>query len=149
MLGMLEGHYLECASSGRLPLSDILENGVRGAPDIDAVATRDERGMSILCWHYHDEDVPAPDARISIEITGVPEPRSVRRFSVDAGHSNAYGAWQQMGEPQHIEGPRLAQLQSAAQLAETDAPDLAWQDGRLTGSISLPRQGATVLRLEF
>jgi len=149
LLGMLNGDYVSCASSGRLALSDILDRGVRGAPDIDAVATRDATGMSILCWHYHDEDVPAPDARITLDISGIPAPRTSRRFSVDAGHSNAYGAWRQMGEPQRIEGSLLAQLQDAARLAEVDTPQLSWQDGRLSGSISLPRQGATLIRLEF
>jgi xylan 1,4-beta-xylosidase len=149
LLGMLRGDYVSCTSSGRLALADILDHGVRGAPDVDAVATRDDGGMSILCWHYHDEDVPGPDAVINLDISVVSAPSRVRRFSVDAQHSNAYGAWQQMGEPQRIEGSRLAQLQDAAKLAETEAPQLTWQDGRLTGSISLPRQGATVIRLEF
>lgn len=149
LLGMLQGDYVDCASSGRLPLSDVLENGVRAAADIDAVATSDKSGISILCWNYHDDDVAGPDAALALDISGVPAPSRIRRFSVDATHSNAYGTWQQMGEPQNMNASQLTRLHDAARLAESAAPDLTWNDGRLSGLISLPRQAATLIRLEF
>ena len=33
-----------------------MSHGVRGEPDVDVVATRDDKGISILVWHYHDDD---------------------------------------------------------------------------------------------
>jgi hypothetical protein len=54
-----------------------------------------------------------------------------------------------MGEPQNMNASQLTRLHDAARLAESAAPDLTWNDGRLSGLISLPRQAATLIRLEF
>ena len=48
MLGMLGGDWLEAKSSHALSLDEMMANGVRGAPDVNAVATRDDDGVSIL-----------------------------------------------------------------------------------------------------
>ena len=70
MLGKLGGDWLEATSShaprhrGRS-----WRDGVRGDPDVNAVATRDDKGISILVWHYHDDDVagrPTPRSRIAV-----------------------------------------------------------------------------------
>ena len=47
--------------------------------------------------------------------------------------------------------PQLAdfRLDDWQAIAESAAPDLTWNDGRLSGLISLPRQAATLIRLEF
>jgi xylan 1,4-beta-xylosidase len=145
----LRGDYVDCSSTGRLDLDDILSNGVRSAPDIDVVATRDDKGISILCWNYHDDDVAGPDGRISLEIAGVPQGYRAWHFRVDGQHSNAYNAWQQMGEPQQIDGAGLKKLQEAAGLAELETPKFEYRDGVLVGELVLPRRGVSAIRLEF
>lgn len=44
MLGKLGGDWLTTQSSHRRDLNDIMEHGVRGEPDVNIVATRDDKG---------------------------------------------------------------------------------------------------------
>ena len=37
-------------------------HGVRQAPDVMALAGLEDRSLSVLVWHYHDDDLPAGDA---------------------------------------------------------------------------------------
>ena len=57
MMAMLKGERLTARSSGALPLAEVVANGVRGAPDVNAIATRDGSEVAILVWNYHDDDV--------------------------------------------------------------------------------------------
>ena len=76
------------------------EHGVRGAPDVNAVATRDDKGVSILAWNYHDDDVEDGAANVAIALSGLPAGRAeLRHFRMDKDHSNAFGAWKAMGGP--------------------------------------------------
>ncbi len=152
MLGKLGGHWLEVASSHALSLDAVLGEGVRGAPDVNALATADEAGVSILLWHYHDDDARGPDASITVEVSGLPhgaKPVSVSHFRMDEHHSNAHRLWQEMGEPQAISGEAYARLERAGHL-QTFEPTRAVpaRDGVVRLSCSLPRQGISLLRLE-
>ena len=48
MLGMLGGAWVRTRSSHALPLDALLREGVRGGADINAAATRDDGGVSVL-----------------------------------------------------------------------------------------------------
>ena len=50
MLGKLGGDWLASESSHRRALGDIMEHGVRGEPDVNVVATRDDKGVVIVSW---------------------------------------------------------------------------------------------------
>ncbi len=151
MLGKLRGHWLEVASSHALSLDAILGEGVRGAPDVGALATADEAGVSILLWHYHDDDARGPDAAIAVEVSGLPhgaKPVSVRHFRMDEHHSNAHRLWQEMGQPQAISSEAYARLQRAGQLQSFEPEKaMAAQDGAVRLPCLLPRQGVSLLRL--
>ena len=42
----------------------MLKDGVRGAtPDVSALASLEANRLSVMVWHYHDDDVPGPDGR--------------------------------------------------------------------------------------
>jgi xylan 1,4-beta-xylosidase len=62
MLGLLSGRRLAVNSAEAVPSDEILKTGVRSRPDVNAIATRQDREITILAWNYHDDDVPAPDA---------------------------------------------------------------------------------------
>lgn len=47
MFGMMDGQRLAVKSSGALELDAILKAGVKGAPDVNAVATRGDRVMEL------------------------------------------------------------------------------------------------------
>jgi xylan 1,4-beta-xylosidase len=151
MLGKLGGQWLATQSSGALSLGDILENGVRGAPDVNAVATADNKGVSILVWNYHDDDVAAADAEIVIDVSGLSSKTvALEHFRMDADHSNAFGVWKGMGSPQLVEADQRKRLEAASQLASLERqPSVAVDGGRLSVPVTLPRQGVSLLRLEW
>ena len=125
-----------------------MEQGVREGPDINAVATRDATGVSVLVWHYHDDDTPGPNADITVSLSGAPSAK-VRHYRMDAEHSNAFAVWQKMGAPQYIEGADYAKLEAAGQLERLDDTVTVEQRGGATKvRLTLPRQGVSLLRLE-
>lgn len=149
MLGMLGGSWVEAESSQALPLDRIMSEGVRGAADINCVATRDDAGVSVLIWNYHDDDVSAEPARLSIAVEGLGDPSvRVRRYRMDADHSNAFAAWQAMGSPETVEGEDYRKLEAAGKLAQVGDADMAVADGALRLDEILPRQGVSLIRIE-
>src|SRR5437867_3679021 len=49
----------------------MIRGGVKSGADIGALASRKERSMSVMVWHYHDDDVPAAPADIALTIAGL------------------------------------------------------------------------------
>ena len=149
MLGFMRGDRVSVDSSGALPLDEVRDRSVRGAPDISALATADARSVSILVWNYHDDDLPAPPARITLSIEGPPDGRAtLTHYRVDTDHSNAYTVWKTMGSPQ---SPTVAQrdtLLKAGELQMLGAPErVSIQRTRFMVPLTLPRQGVSLLRL--
>src|SRR5207302_8145909 len=56
MFSLMGGRRLEAQSSGEVGLDAILAKGVRDAPDVSALAARDGDTLTVLLWHYHDDD---------------------------------------------------------------------------------------------
>lgn len=148
MLGKLGGDWLAASSSHGRTLDQIMSEGVRDEPDVNAVATRDDEGVSVLVWHYHDDDVAGPDAEVSVKL-GAWTGRSahLQHFRMDESHSNAFAEWKAMGSPQTIEGDDYRRLEAAGQLALLEEADFVDLEGELTVTMTLPRQGVSLLRL--
>ena len=158
MLGMLGGEWLATESSHALDLARILQHGVRAAPDINAAATRDATGASILLWNYHDDDLgedaaeAADDgaAEVTLTITGLPAASlRVRHFRMDRDHGNAFAVWQRMGSPQTLEGAAYDRLEAAGKLALLEESTLDADGGQLSLRTHLPRHGASLFRLTW
>jgi xylan 1,4-beta-xylosidase len=142
--------WLETESNGALPLDRIIANSVTGAPDINAVATRNGREVDVLVWNYHDADVETPPAGIHLQLDGLHgESADVSEFRVDATHSNAYRLWQRMGSPAQPTAAQLAQLAKSDALEQT-VPDhtIPLNSGRTGFNLTLSRQGIVLIRLE-
>jgi xylan 1,4-beta-xylosidase len=153
MAALMRGDRVKTESSGRTPLDTILAEGVRGNPDVDALAVRSDRGISVLTWNYHDDDVPAEEANVRLEITGVPSTATrvlVRHYRIDESHSNAWTAWKDMGSPQHPTPEQHVRLEAAGQSQLADSP--RWVDvrgGATKLEFSLPRQGVSLIELSW
>ncbi|MGA9672498.1 MAG: beta-xylosidase, partial [Terracidiphilus sp.] len=155
MFGKLGGEksgamWLATESSGGLPLAEVVEHSVIGTPDVSAVATRSGEVIDILLWNYHDADVAAPPAEIHLTVDGLTGDRaSVTKFRVDAEHSNAYRAWQQIGSPAHPTSEQVEQLQKASAL-EQAVPNHSLEVAKRVANIDLelPRQGVTLIRIQ-
>jgi xylan 1,4-beta-xylosidase len=154
MLGMLGAGkpgaaWVATESSGALPLARVLADSVTGAPDVNAVATRNGGEVDVLLWNYHDADVAAPAAQVHLAVDGLRGKAAIAaEFRMDAEHSNAYRVWQQMGSPAHPTAEQTAQLQKAAALEQT-VPDhsIAVHAGKTDLDLTLPRQAVVLVRL--
>ena len=153
MAGMLHGDGVEAMSSGAVPLETMMAEGVRGRADVDVLAARNERGISILIWNYQDDDVAGPGAEIALKVEGVPVTArsvSMRHYRIDANHSNAYAAWKEMGSPQDVTPAQQRQLEAAGQLQLLGSTSsLPNESGKFAAQFDLPRQSVSLVRLEW
>ena len=69
---------------------------------------------------------------------------------MDETHSNSYGVWKAMGRPENPEGADYAKLEASGQLAQIeDVASVPVNDGTITLRTTLPRQGVSLLRLDW
>ncbi len=151
MMSRMGPDQVAVRSSAEIPLDTLLERGVRGNPDVAALASRDGHSVSILLWHYHDDDVPGPDASVSLAVGGLGRATEVRvqHFRIDETHSNAFTAWQRLGSPAGPNTGQYQQLIAAGQLVElSNASRTATvENGRTRLSFNLPRQAVSLVVL--
>jgi xylan 1,4-beta-xylosidase len=151
MFARMTGRRLPVQSDGALPLEEILRNGVRGKPDVSALASLDQRKLSLLVWHYHDDDVPGPEAEVEFAVDGIPlksAEASLRQFRIDEDHSNAFSAWKRLGSPQSPTPEQYKLLEKAGRLAALGAPEqVRVENGTVTLKVHLPRQAVSLLEL--
>jgi xylan 1,4-beta-xylosidase len=153
MFGLLGSERVQVTSSAELPTEDLVLNGVRGQPDIKAIATRTDHGIQILIWNYHDDELPASAAPVELTIEGLP-PDAKRalseHFRIDAHHSNSFTAWKEMGSPQSLSPVQYEQLEAAGQLQLLSSPawiSIAERVAHL--QFALPRQGVSLIRIAW
>jgi xylan 1,4-beta-xylosidase len=153
MFGMMDGQKLAVRSSGALELDAILKAGVKGEPDVNAVATRGERVISVMAWNYHDDDVTGAVTPVALRVAGVPAtvPRVlVRHYRIDKDHSNAYTVWQAMGSPQSPTPAQYAQLEAAGELQSLGSPEWTLvKGGSVELGFPLPRQAVSLVQVSW
>lgn len=153
MMSKMDGQRISALSSHAIPLEEIISKGVRGSPDVGTLASRNDKQIAIMVWHYHDDDLVGPDAAIELKVGGVHESVKTARVShyrVDQLHSNSYDAWRRMGSPVAPGRKQYAELQAASNLATLGgAGQLAFENGNGKISFRLPRQGVSLVVLEY
>jgi xylan 1,4-beta-xylosidase len=153
MLSQMGGHRIETRSSGEIPLDVMLKSGVREKPDVAAFASLEGRRLSIMVWHYHDDDLPGPDAAVQLTATGLAnasDTAHLQHYRIDERHSNSYGEWKRLGSPIAPTDDQYAQLVKAAQLTPIGpAERISIKDGTSVLQFTLPRQGVSLLVLEL
>ncbi len=151
LLGSLEGERLAVTSSGARPLEEILANGVRGEPDVDALAAMDGDRVEVLVWNYHDDLVDAEPSSVTLEVSVPPAfeaNASVTHTRVDGTHGNAHAVWVAQGTPASPSDAELAELRDAMNpvvLEEGRVVRVA--DGVVRLSFDLPRFGLSLVTL--
>ncbi len=153
MAGLMSGQRVITSSTGQIPLDDILSNGVRQAPDVDALATRAENEAAVMLWNYHDDDLPADATKVQVTISGIPvgvKKVLLEHYRIDDTHSNSYTVWKAMGSPQSPTPEQYARLKEAGQLELLTSPEwLDVHDSRVMIETILPRQGTSLMHLEW
>jgi xylan 1,4-beta-xylosidase len=153
MFSLMGGQRIAVKSSGDLGLDSILKSGVRAAPDVAALAALEGDKLTILAWHYHDDDVPGPDADLVVNISGLPSQAGLvllHHYRIDQHHSNSFEAWKRMGSPDRPSPGQYAELVGSGQLALLESPSwLLAKGATLTLKMLLPRQAVSLLRLDL
>jgi xylan 1,4-beta-xylosidase len=153
MAGLMRGTRVKTSSTGQIPLDDILGNGVRQAPDVDALATRAEHQAAVMLWNYHDDDLPADGADVEVTIAGIPAGVNkvlLQHYRIDETHSNSYTVWKAMGSPQAPTPEQYEHLKAAGQLELLTSPEwLDVHDNKVTIGTNLPRQATSLMRLTW
>ena len=151
LFSRMSGAQLAVSSDHEISLEDIQKAGVRGKPDVSALASFDTNHLTVLLWHYHDDDVTGPDAEVNLIIERVPfvsGRAKLTRYAVDAQHGNAFTAWRRMGSPMPLSERQFAELEAAGKLATLGQPaEVRLPKGRLHLNLSLPRQAVALLVL--
>jgi xylan 1,4-beta-xylosidase len=150
MFAQMGPERLPATSSAQLPLTEIVDKGVRAAPDVGVLASRAPKQIAVMVWHYHDDDVAGPDAAVSLALAGLPAGLTTAKLShtrIDQHHSNAYAEWLRMGSPVAPNEAQYAQLEKFSELTPlTGAPaTVSVANGTATLDFALPRQGVSLL----
>ncbi len=153
MAGLMSGQRVNVESSGRISLEDIASHGVRGASDIDALATRSAHDVAVLLWNYHDDDAPGDPVAVKLAVSALPKSASrilLRHYRIDQDHSNAYTVWQKMGSPAEPDPNQYAKIESAGGLELLESP--RWIDirgGTAELEFMLPLQATSLIELSW
>jgi xylan 1,4-beta-xylosidase len=152
MFGKMSGQRVGTQSSGDAGLEKLLQNGVREAPDVSALAALAGGKLSVMVWNYHDDDVAGPSASVNLLLRGLPVngPMKLSHYRIDETHSNSYTVWKEMGSPQKPTAEQLARLEKAGQLEELTPPtNVTSANGVVSTQLELPRQAVSLLVLEW
>jgi xylan 1,4-beta-xylosidase len=130
-----------------------MKSGVREKSDVAAFASLDGRKLSLMVWHYHDDDLAGPDAAVELTATGLGSATgsaTLTHYRVDGDHSNSYTAWKKIGSPLAPNDKQYATLEAAGKLAQLAAPEkISVAAGSATLKFTLPRQGVSLLVLDL
>jgi xylan 1,4-beta-xylosidase len=153
MFGKMGGQRVAAQSSADPGLEAIMKDGVRGGPDVSALASLEGKRLSVMAWHYHDDDLPGPEAAVALTVSGLPLASGTARlthYRIDETHSNSFAAWKRMGSPIAPTEPQYAELEAAGKLAQVETPStVRIEGGKVLLPLALPRQAVSLLVLEW
>jgi xylan 1,4-beta-xylosidase len=154
MFSRMGTERIPATSDGAVDLDAIMKEGVRGKADVGALASRDAKKVTVMAWHYHDDDVAGPDASVTLALEGLGLKQGqakLTHYRVDTTHSNAYTVWKAQGSPATPTAAQYKALEAASELTtlKGSPATIAVTDGRATLPITLPRQAVSLVVVEW
>ncbi|MFD2935704.1 GH39 family glycosyl hydrolase [Spirosoma flavum] len=151
MFGMMQGNRSEVKNGLAYDYARIRDQSVRAEADINALASKNTKTAAVMVWNYHDDNLPAPDAPISVQVQGLPAQRVLlHHYRVDKQFSNSYEVWKKMGSPKTPTTEQIAELEKAGQLQLLTSPEwMMAKDGKVNVTFDLPRQGVSLLKFSW
>ncbi|GAB4055763.1 GH39 family glycosyl hydrolase [Spirosoma litoris] len=151
MFGMMQGNRVAVKGGLAYDYARIRDQSVRAEDDINAFATKDAKTASVMVWNYHDDNLPAPDAPVSVQVKGVPVSKVLlQHYRIDKQFSNSYEAWKKMGSPKSPTPEQITELEKAGQLQLLTSPEwITVKDGVVNLKMELPRQGVSLLKFSW
>lgn len=153
MFGLMNNNQVAVTCKDAIPLDTLIYAGVRGSQhDVNAFASADKNGASIMIWNYHDDDLPFEDAQTAITVKNIPSKKVLlMHYRIDGSHSNSYEIWKQIGSPQNVTSAQYKQLEKGGRLELLNSPE--WvnvpANGSLTVQFLLPAQGVSFIKLIY
>lgn len=151
MFGMMPGQRVTVKNGLAYDYARIRDQSVRAEADINALASKDAKSAAVMVWHYHDDNLPAPDAAISLQVDGLPNKRvEVQHYRIDDTHSNSYEVWKKMGSPKAPTTAQIAELEKAGQLQQLKTTErITVKGNKATLNFALPRQGVSLVKMTW
>ena len=153
MFSKMGGQRLSTTSTGEVPLDAMMRAGVRGQPDVAALTGLEAKKLSVMVWHYHDDDVVGPEAAVELVVSHLPIGAGQARlthYRIDESHSNSFTEWKKFGAPTAPNRAQYVQMEKAGKLAQLAEPaDVRIENGSATLKFALPRQAVSLLVLEW
>jgi len=153
MFAKMSGESIAVEGGTGLDAQTILKSGVRNSPDVSALASLKKNKLTVLVWHYHDDDVRGPDANVDLVLEELPFAdgnAKLTQYRIDADQSNSYETWLRMGSPLPLSDKQFSKLEKAGQLAELKSPkNLRVKNGNLDLKFNLPRQAVSLFVVEW
>ncbi|GAC1438717.1 MAG: beta-xylosidase [Sediminibacterium sp.] len=151
MFGMMKGNRIAVMNPKGITALQIRDSGVHAArPDIGAIASKNTNSICVMAWNYHDDDLPAEAANISLLFTAIPVKKAtLQQYRIDAANSNSYEVWTQMGSPQNIDEVQYAELEKSGKLKLLADPEKINIQKETRLLFSLPRQGVSLIRISW
>ena len=151
MFGMMKGTGIQAESNHQYSLQTVLDSGIRKQTDVGVLASKNDKSAAVMIWNYGDVDRKGDTTMVTVNITSVPSKKvTLTQYRIDDAHSNAYEVWKKMGSPQSLSSEQTATLQKAGGLQTIGASKLlSTPKGILHTNIALPRQGVSLLKLDW
>jgi xylan 1,4-beta-xylosidase len=152
MFGMMSGKRVKVDGTRMYGLKNVVDSSVRGInTDLGGLASKDKRTAAVMIWNYHDDDLQDKAELIEVTIDGLSSQTvMLTHYRIDNEYSNSYEAWKKMGSPQNPTGTQIKELEKAGQLQTLGKPEeMKVRAGRLKVNFSLPRQGVTLLKMDW
>ena len=153
MFAKMSGQRLAVSGGTGYDAEAILKNGVRNGSDVSALAALDGNRLTVLLWHYHDEDVAGEPAAVELRLDHLPIANgnaTVTQFVVDGSHSNSFEAWKKMGSPRSLTSAQRKQLEAAGRLATAGKPEhVSVIGGTAKIDFHLMREGVSLLVVDW
>jgi xylan 1,4-beta-xylosidase len=152
MFGLMSGQRVSVKGNQSYTFEMVRDSSVRGKnADIDALASKDVNSAAVMLWNYHDDDVKAQDATIEVNLSGLPNKTiNLHHYRIDDENSNSYEVWKKMGSPESPTKEQISVLEKAGQLTLLTSPTfIKPKNGALKIGVTLPRQGVSLLRMDW
>jgi xylan 1,4-beta-xylosidase len=154
LFSRMERQRVAVDAPSMIPVDDIIAKGVRGEPDVGAVASVDETKsrLTILLWNFHDVAGGYDDKRtVRLRVRGMArgggEPSRAREYAIDEYSGNAYTAWLAMGSPQPPSAAQIEKLHAAARLNPVVREIPRKGKDALALDVVLPRQSVKLIEI--
>ncbi|MBK5269592.1 MAG: beta-xylosidase [Bacteroidia bacterium] len=153
MFGQMEGNRVPVISNASYNYTSVRDSSVRGSePDVNGIATGNNRSAAVMVWNYHDKNaLNVPATPVTVSVKGISSQKVlITHYRVDQEHGNSYTTWQKMGSPQNPTEEQIAVLQKAGQLEMLGSPQwVSIKNGAANIEFDLPRQGVSLIKISW